>query len=132
VTISAEVLQEGKEEDGSSQEDQPIQGGKWSETLVQRHYAKASVGRLKEEGESLSFTAQISISVFWRPKVLLVERCDPKMDPEKTFKSKRLHIRGKRCQMAQILCKSEENENRRLLSKIVSLKRSPHSESNAT
>jgi len=31
---------------------------------------KASVGRLKEEGESLSFTIQISISVFWRPKVL--------------------------------------------------------------
>jgi len=40
---------------------------------------------------------------------------DPKMDPEKTSRSKRLHIRGKRCQMAQTLCKLEENENRRLL-----------------
>ena len=39
---------------------------------------KASVGRLKEEGESLSFTVQIRISVFWRPKVLLVGRYDPK------------------------------------------------------
>jgi len=28
MTISVEVLQEGKEEDNSSQEDQPIQGGK--------------------------------------------------------------------------------------------------------
>jgi len=80
ITISAGVLQKGKEEDSSSQEDQPIQEGKWSETLVQRHYAKESVGRLKEEGESFSFTAQISISVFWRPKVLLVGRRDPKMD----------------------------------------------------
>ena len=81
MTISAEVLQEGKEEDGSSQEDQPIEEGKWSETLVRRHYAKASVGRLKEEGESLSFTIRISISVFWRPKFLVVGRSDPKMDP---------------------------------------------------
>ena len=76
ITISVEFLHERKKED------QPIQEVKWSETLVQRHHAKASVGRLKEEGESLSFTAQISISVFWIPKVLSVGRHDPKMDLE--------------------------------------------------
>ena len=80
MTILAEFMQKGKEEDSSCQEDQPIQEGKWLETLVQRHYAMASVGRLEEEGESFSFTVQITISVFWRPKVLLVGRCDPKMD----------------------------------------------------
>ena len=74
ITISVEVLHEGKKEN------QPIQEGKWSKTFVQRHYSKASVGRLKEEGESHSFTIQISISVFWRPKVILVGRRDPKMD----------------------------------------------------
>ena len=68
MTISVEVLQKGKEGDNSSQEDQPIQEGKWSETLVQRHYAKVSVGRLKEEGELLLSTIHISISVFWSPK----------------------------------------------------------------
>lgn len=56
VTFSAGVLHEVKEENNSSQEDQHIQRGKWSETLVQRHYAEASVWRMKEEGEVLSFT----------------------------------------------------------------------------
>ena len=50
VNFTAEVLHEVKEENSSSQGEQPIQKGKWSEILVQRHYAKASVGRLKEEG----------------------------------------------------------------------------------
>ena len=44
VIILVGVLQEGKEEDNSSQEDQPIQEGKWSETLVQRHYARQVCG----------------------------------------------------------------------------------------
>ena len=50
VNFKTEVLHEVKEENSSSRDDQPIQKGKWSEILVQRHYAKASVGRLKEEG----------------------------------------------------------------------------------
>jgi len=34
VTISTRILQESKEEDNSSLEDQPIQEGKWSEIIV--------------------------------------------------------------------------------------------------
>ena len=66
VTFSVGVLHDVKEEDSSSQEDKHIQEGSvqrlWFEALC-----KASIWRLKEEGEVLSFTVQISISVFWSP-----------------------------------------------------------------
>ena len=44
VTFSAGVLQEVKEEDSSSQEDQHIQEGEWSKALVQRHYERQVYG----------------------------------------------------------------------------------------
>jgi len=44
VTFSVGVLQEVKEENSSSQEDQHIQEGKWSKDLVQRHYARQVYG----------------------------------------------------------------------------------------
>ena len=50
VNFIIEVLHEVKKENSSSQNDQPIQEGKWLKILAQRHYAKASVERLKEEG----------------------------------------------------------------------------------
>ena len=55
---------------------------------------KASIGRLKEESESLPFTVQISILVFWRPKVLLVGRRDPKWILDR-FLSQSVPHRGK-------------------------------------
>lgn len=47
VNFTVEIMCELKEENSSSQDDQPIQEGKWLEIVVQRHYAKAGVGRLK-------------------------------------------------------------------------------------
>ena len=44
VAISTGVLHEVKKEDSSSQEDQHIEEGKWSDTLVQRHYARQVYG----------------------------------------------------------------------------------------
>ena len=70
VTISAGVLQEGQEgrqffTGGPTHPGRKMVRGFGSEAIC-----KASVWRLKEEGEVLSFTVQISISVFWRPKFL--------------------------------------------------------------
>ena len=67
MTFSAGVLHEVKEEDvlprRTSTSRKGVFKGFGSEALC-----RASVWRLKEEGEVLSFTVQISISVFWSAK----------------------------------------------------------------
>ena len=50
INFIVEALHEVKKEKSSSQNDQPIQEGKWLKILAQTHYAKASVGKLKKEG----------------------------------------------------------------------------------
>jgi len=78
MTISIGVLHEAKDENSSSPRGPAHLGRRVVKGFGSKELCRASVWRLKEEGALLSFTIQISMSVFWRTKVLLVGRCDPK------------------------------------------------------